>query len=114
MPDIFAKEDAFETKHMSGLCTPGADLNAYFERELKISGSTATDRDLTKTICNIVAVRAARLTSSGLCAIMESIGKTEKCTIAVDGSVYCKFPGFKEKMEAVFREEYPGQVCSIN
>jgi hexokinase len=110
IPEIFAKADAFETKYMSGVCTPGQDLKAYFQTELKIFDSTAVDRDLTRRVCDMIAVRAARLASAGLCAIMESIGKTEKCTIAVDGSLYTLFPGFKEKMEAVFREEYPGKV----
>lgn len=109
IPEIFAKADAFETKYMSGVCTPGQDLKAYFQTELKIFDSTAVDRDLTRRVCDMIAVRAARLASAGLCAIMESIGKTEKCTIAVDGSLYTLFPGFKEKMEAVFREEYPGK-----
>jgi len=109
VPEKFATPGAFETMYMSGICLPGADLKAYFETELKIEGTTAAEREMVKKVCEMVAVRAARLASSGLCAIMEWIGQTEKCTIAVDGSLYCKFPGFKEKMESVFREQYPGK-----
>jgi len=118
VPTMFGKEGTFETMHMSGLCTPGANLKAYFETELKIDGTTAIDREVVKRVCEIVATRAARLASSGLCAIMEQIGQTETCTIAVDGSLYSKFPGFQDRMEAVFREEYPGKdihtVASID
>lgn len=48
-------------------------------------------------ICQAVSTRAARLAAAGIVTIVRKIGKVDKCTVAVDGSLYKLHPDFRFK-----------------
>lgn len=80
------------------------DLSLVEER-LKSLGvnTTLLDRVVLKEIATAVGIRAARLAVCGIAAICKKRGyKTAHC--AADGSVYDKYPGFKERAAQALRD----------
>jgi hexokinase len=59
-----------------------------------IKTSTFKDRILLKRICELVGLRAARLSAAGIAAIVTKINRLDGCTVAIDGSLFEKYPHF--------------------
>ena len=55
------------------------------------------DCEIVRCVCEAVSTRAARLAGAGIVALVEKIGKTKSCTVAVDGSLYKKHPKFSQR-----------------
>lgn len=56
-----------------------------------------------KDVCHIIAVRAARLSATLICALLRHTNQDnednkDELVVAVDGSVFEKFPGFPRMM----------------
>ena len=61
-----------------------------------------TDRLLFREACVAISTRAARLSATGIVALLEQAGSVDaprQKTIAVDGSVFECYPFFKERVE---------------
>ena len=71
-----------------------------------ISVSGQTDRAMVKKVAGIVSRRAARISAAAIAAVVTKIDQklTERHTIAIDGSVYEKHPGFSGLMKRALRE----------
>jgi len=66
-----------------------------------ITISTWEERQFVKSTVHLVAARAAALSATQLSACIKQMGKENReVVVAVDGSVFEKYPGFKEMMEA--------------
>jgi len=93
----------FDTKQMSIIETDKTpDLTTVQKTlsEFGISKSTKEERLLVQKIAHLVAERAAALASAQLVACLVQMGKDKKdVVVAVDGSVYEKYPGFKSMMD---------------
>jgi len=79
------------------------DLNVVKVKleEYGIKISTWEERQFVKSLVHLVAARAAALAATQLAACIKQMGKeNQNVVIAVDGSVFEKYPGFKEMMEA--------------
>eukprot|EP00002_Diphylleia_rotans_P014383 TRINITY_DN2801_c0_g2_i4.p1 TRINITY_DN2801_c0_g2~~TRINITY_DN2801_c0_g2_i4.p1 ORF type:complete len:447 (+),score=126.54 TRINITY_DN2801_c0_g2_i4:74-1414(+) len=100
----------FETEFLSRIAADKSEnldvVKTFLETVVLVPhGGSIEDRRIVSEVCHAVVVRAARLTVAGLVAILEHnqlVGK--KCTIAVDGSVFEKYPGFPEEMHKTFVE----------
>ena len=46
------------------------------------------DCEVIRRVCVAVSTRAARLAAAGIVALVKKIKKTDRCTVAVDGSLY--------------------------
>jgi hexokinase len=59
----------------------------------------ASDRDceVIRRVCVAVSTRAARLAAAGIVALVEKIGKSDGCTVAVDASLYEQHSQFPER-----------------
>ena len=80
--------------------TPGLRATAKALSEAGLPNSTARDRVLLREACVCVSTRAARLSAVGVVALLQQMGATEgKHTIAIDGTVFEKYPYFKERMD---------------
>jgi len=94
----------FPTRDMSEIENDQTkDLNLVKDKleEYGIKISTWEERQFVKTLVHLVAARAAALAATQLAACMKQMGKeNQNVVIAVDGSVFEKYPGFKEMMEA--------------
>ena len=67
--------------------------------EAGVVSSTLADRVLVREACVCVSTRAALLAATGVSSLLELSGHTNKCTVAVDGTVFECYPFFKERME---------------
>jgi len=66
-----------------------------------IQSSTWEERQFIKNITHLISSRAAALASAQIAACLKQMNKEEReVVVAVDGSVFEKYPAFKERMEA--------------
>lgn len=106
----------FETEYMSTIQADDssdlAETRHILEDLLKLPGTTLDDRRTVKSIVELVGRRAARLSASGLAAVMELQSDVfhTGCTIAVDGSVYEHYPGFDNTMMQALIELYGPEI----
>ena len=81
--------------------SPGLGATAKALSEAGLGASTERDRVLLREACVCVSTRAARLSAVGIVALLEQMGPQQagKSTVAVDGTVFERYPYFKERME---------------
>ncbi|EPX74979.1 hexokinase 1 [Schizosaccharomyces octosporus yFS286] len=65
--------------------------------------TTEEERHLIRRVCELIGTRAARLSACGVCALVLKT-KKQSMMVGTDGSVYNKYPHFKERLEAAFKE----------
>lgn len=88
-----------------------ADSPAAFARQARMAQEFATlwmtasdaDRAIITEVCRMVSTRAARLAAAAVVAVVRKTGRTS-CTVAVDGSVFEKYPHFQADMEDAIEE----------
>ncbi|GAV54674.1 hypothetical protein ZYGR_0AN01420 [Zygosaccharomyces rouxii] len=80
------------------------DTFDLFQKDLGITTTTA-ERKLIRRLCELIGTRAARLSVCGIAAICQKRGH-ETAHIAADGSVFNKYPGFKERAAAALNDIY--------
>lgn len=80
------------------------DTDDIFQKDFGVK-TTLPERKLIRRLCELIGTRAARLAVCGIAAICQKRGyKTGH--IAADGSVYNKYPGFKEAAAKGLRDIY--------
>jgi len=93
----------FETKEMSTIeidQSPDLVIIQKLLEEFSITKSTKEERLFVQKITHLVAERAAALASTQLVACIIQMGKEQKeVVVAVDGSVFEKYPNFKGMMD---------------
>lgn len=72
--------------------------------DIPVSNISLSDRDIVRQVCEIVSTRAARLAAGGIAAVAIKIGKTHDCTVAVDGTLFQKYPNFESRIQQALRE----------
>lgn len=84
-------------------------------KQLGIMKSSLDDRLLVKKICALVSTRAARLSAAALAGVITKIDRrlSRKHTIAIDGTVYEKYPGFSKNMKFVLKRLFAGKSDKI-
>lgn len=82
---------------------------------LGISNSTLADRMLVRKICGIVSARAARISAAAIAAVITKIdpAMSRKHTVAIDGSVYEKHPGFSGHMKSALKEIFAKKASRV-
>ena len=65
---------------------------------------TVSDDDCryVRLICEAVSTRAARLAAAGIVTVIRKIDKVDKCTVAIDGSLYKLHPSFRFRYIACY------------
>lgn len=107
----FREKDSFKTADMSLFEGDGTDdlgkIGAFLEGR-GIFHAAFGDRFRLKHLCRIVSRRAARLGGAAICAVLTwgdpELQRTH--TVAIDGSLFEKYPGFKGRMKRAFTELY--------
>lgn len=80
------------------------NTDEIFTKELGIN-TTVPERKLIRALCELIGTRSARVASCGVAGICQKRGyKTGH--IAADGSVYNRYPGFKEAVAEGLRAIY--------
>ena len=86
-------------------CPHSSDLTAcrkFLKTECKLTGVTDEDCSIVRRVCEAVSGRAARLAGAGIVTVVRKINRLDKCTVAVDGSLYKFHPQFKHKLAIKF------------
>lgn len=79
-----------------------SDVQDLFQENLNIE-TTSAERKIIRKLAEFIGERSARLSVCGIAAICQKRGyKTAHC--AADGSVYEKYPGFKERAAKGLRD----------
>ena len=84
---------------------PSDDLDEsynLFHSKLNLTPSRP-ELELIRRICELIGTRAARLSSCGVAAICKKKGY-ETCHVGADGSVFNKYPHFKQRGAQALRE----------
>ncbi len=105
----FYERGSLKTEDMSrieGDKTEGLDSVVQFFKRKDISNVALHDRIQLKCLCRIVSTRAARLGAGAISAVLAWIDPTLEGvhTVAIDGSLFEKYPGLKARMREVFKE----------
>ncbi|KAJ5180186.1 Hexokinase [Penicillium capsulatum] len=100
------KENALEASFLSvaelDISKDLTDMREEFEDGLGLSPSVE-ELKICRYLIGLVATRAARLFSCGIAAICKK-NQLRKCHIGVDGSVFNKYSGFKDRAAQGLRE----------
>ncbi|CAG8662025.1 514_t:CDS:2, partial [Acaulospora colombiana] len=99
------KHYAFETEYMSNIesdITPTLEnTKKILEEKLSIPETTITDRQIVKRVCQLVGLRAAKLSAIALAGVIKHCEVTENgCVIGIDGSLFEFYPNFKENIKS--------------
>lgn len=78
-------------------CSDMSKCKDIFKNEFSIEASD-TDCETVRRVCEAVSTRAARLAAAGIVALVKKINKLDKCSVAVDGSLYKYHPKFSTKL----------------
>ncbi|GAB5587868.1 hypothetical protein Unana1_02768 [Umbelopsis nana] len=112
----FNTQWSFETAYMSNIeedTTPNlSETQHVLESVLGIPDTTLADRQITKTLCRLVGLRAARLSAAGVAAVVShcDLLKRDSSTAAVDGSVFAFYPNFSQNMMQALKELFGEDV----
>ncbi|MCQ9207250.1 MAG: hypothetical protein NG740_05170 [Omnitrophica bacterium] len=74
-----------------------------------------SERKMVKKICAMVSVRAARLAAAAIASVVTKMDPAlaKKHTIAIDGSVYEKHPGFSKLVKLTLKEIFGERAANI-
>lgn len=89
----FIEEDPFENLQ---------ETSDMFEEKLRIK-ATKPELELCRRLAELIGTRAARLSACGVAAICKKKG-IESCHVGADGSVFNKYPHFKQRGAQALRE----------
>eukprot|EP00731_Ephydatia_muelleri_P037457 Em0475g5a len=99
--DKLRTPQVFESSYLSDIETgDSTDLSACkaIFQKLGIDGATDGDCRIVRRVCEAISTRAARLAAMGIVTILRKIGKLDRCTVAIDGTLYEKHPHFRERV----------------
>ncbi|KAI8817341.1 hexokinase-domain-containing protein [Fimicolochytrium jonesii] len=98
----------FETAYMSRIerdhSLELSDTKVVLEDIMEIPATSVQDRRVVKHVCELVGIRAARLSAAGVAAIITKMNRFDACTVAIDGSVFEHYPHFANRMRDALRE----------
>jgi hexokinase len=105
-PEVFARQAAFGGQHMDAFIAGSRTGIAAVARDLFGEPLPAAERRALVKVCRIVSRRSARLAAA---LIVGSLSRAEfrsarRVTVAVDGSLFEKSPGYARLLKAALRE----------
>jgi len=118
LPEIFSIREEFGSECLSEIeadGSPGADAVRARLEDWGIRTAAAGDARALRAVARIVSVRAARVAAAVLAATVTKNDPAldRRHTIAVDGSIFHKYPGFAARMEETLRELYGGRSARL-
>ena len=110
---------SFKSEHLSEVETDNSvnlsGINIILKK-MGLKSSTLQERKTIKVICHAVSERGARISAAVLAAVITKIDPAlcRRHTVAVDGSVYAKHPGFANHMKSALREIFGKRTGRLN
>ncbi|MFH1790495.1 MAG: hypothetical protein ABH885_00720 [Candidatus Omnitrophota bacterium] len=116
---VFGKKWSLRTHHMSGIESDRSRRLAAVEsvlKEIGVAGSTVDDRRALSRVCRLVSSRAACLSAAGIAAVLTWMDPalSRRHTVAVDGTVYEKYPGFKSGIRKTLAAIFGKKAANIS
>jgi hexokinase len=86
-----------------------------FFNDFGLSNVSAADAKNVREICRIVSTRSARLAGAAIAAVVSWMDENLEAdhTIAIDGSLFEKYPGFQDDMAGLLRDLFGGRSSRI-
>jgi len=114
--EVFADQGSFKTALMSACESDSTEDLCKVAAALSEAGvsATARDRTLVREVCMCISTRAARLSATGVSALLDCAHVESAATVAVDGTVFEKYPRFQERIEAGIGELRGPQAPAVN
>jgi hexokinase len=106
----FSKGYALTTEHLS-MMAQGSD----FFSDFGLRDVSETDRRTIREICSIISTRSAKLAGVAIAAVvtwMDAKLESEH-TIAIDGSLFEKYPGFQDQMTDILHDLFGDRGARI-
>lgn len=116
--NAFRRHSSLKTKSMdlieSDTSDNLGDIEAFLSR-VGIRNITLESKKLLKNLSKLISTRSARLAAASIAAIALWIDPElkNKHTVGVDGSLFEKYPGYKEMMEDVFKSLFKKNAKNI-
>lgn len=112
------KRMSFKAEYMSEIASDSTgDLSKTEElfEKLGAASSTLEDRRSCKKLCEYISTRASRIAAAALAAVITKIDPalSGAHTIAIDGSVYEKYPEFSRNMKIALKEIFGEKASRI-
>lgn len=106
VPTVFAQRDVFKGLHMDVFDAGSVKAVNALSEELFGRVLAPAERRILSGVCRAVARRSARVAAA---LIVASLDKAERrsatrVTVAVDGSLFEKYPGYKRMLQASIRD----------
>lgn len=113
----FETAHSFDTAYMSRIERDHSrelfDTAAVLQDLMGIPNPDLSSRQVVKRVCELIGIRAARLSAVGCAGVVSKIGKIAGCDIAVDGSVFRYYPHFQNRMRDALTEIFGLQADNI-
>lgn len=114
----FAQKDSFQTEDMSLIASDETADCARIEEFLAQKGvlrATSRDKAALKKICQIVSIRAAKISGAAISAVITWLDPKliKNHTVGIDGSLFEKYPGFADIMLGVFKNLFKENASKI-
>ncbi len=101
---------AWTAEHMALASGDAGDFSG-----LGLTGAATADKRIVGEICRLVARRAARLAGTAIAAVVTWLDPALDMahTVAIDGALFAKYPGFPEQMRTLLGELYGDRAPRI-
>lgn len=101
----YISQGDFKTEYMSEIefdRTKNLMITSKLLKKMGVKATDLTERSTLKKICRMVSIRAASISAAAIASVIIKIdpGLSCKHTVAIDGSVYEKYPGFPENIKS--------------
>jgi len=108
----------FKSEYLSEIENDNTKNLAKINVLLKKSGirsSTYSERKFVRKVCALVSTRAARLAASAMASVVTKMDPRilREHTIAVDGALYEKHPGFRKQIRSALKEIFGKKEANI-
>ncbi|ORX57235.1 hypothetical protein BCR36DRAFT_319461 [Piromyces finnis] len=104
---LFDKPNSFQIQYLSRIerdySIELSDTKLILQDLLLIPSTTPKDRSIVRRIVELASIRSARLTASGIVALITQMNKMDGCTIAVDNFIY-EYPHFINRIRDAIHE----------
>eukprot|EP00468_Gymnochlora_sp_CCMP2014_P010482 CAMPEP_0167763342 /NCGR_PEP_ID=MMETSP0110_2-20121227/13306_1 /TAXON_ID=629695 /ORGANISM="Gymnochlora sp., Strain CCMP2014" /LENGTH=427 /DNA_ID=CAMNT_0007650389 /DNA_START=90 /DNA_END=1373 /DNA_ORIENTATION=- len=110
------KKNGFPAWHLSACIGDDTlSLNKISKILKKEYGVTSTleERQAFAMVCKWVALRSARLAATIIGSVVQHTGYEWDCTVAIDGSVFEKTPGYPQLLQEAFKDLFGDQPFNI-
>ncbi len=107
---IFETKNGFTTEHLANFAEDKEIINST-----DYNGISATDRQFVIDIARIVSTRSARLAGTAIAAVISWMDPQldNSHTVAIDGSLFEKYPGFQDEMKIILSELFESRSNRI-